>query len=155
MGLLVLIRRRGALLLAAVAAVWCVAAAPEPAPRDTLVIVSNHVFPASKLTREEVRDIYLGRRMIEQYLRIRPIDQSDQAIRTAFLQAIVGLSKPAYIDHWNRLLFQQGGLPPLLKDSPDELVSELLKLDGSIGYLWEEDAEGRRDLKVLLVVPLK
>jgi hypothetical protein len=158
MGLLVLIRRR--LLKAAVVLglLWCgLADVPPPTVEaaNNLVIVASQLYPTSRLTKEEVREIYLGHRMIEQFLRIRPIDQSDPAIRTAFLQSVLSLSKDAYIDHWNRLLFQQGGLPPLLKDSPDDVIKELLKTDGAIAYLWEHDAAGQNGLKVLLVIPLK
>ncbi|MBI3622259.1 MAG: hypothetical protein HY208_08755 [Nitrospirae bacterium] len=132
------------------------ASGPAPAaPDDRIVIVANRFYPASSLTRSETREIYLGLRTIEQFLRIRPIDQSDPAIRAAFLQTVLNLSRETYIDHWNRLLFQQGGLPPLLKDSPDEVVQELLKTDGAIGYLWGRDAEGRNGLKILLVIPVR
>jgi hypothetical protein len=125
------------------------------APDDRIVIVANRSYPVSALTKAETREIYLGLRTIEHFLRIRPIDQSDPAIRTAFLQTVLNLSKDAYIDHWNRLLFQQGGLPPILKDTPDEVVQELLKTDGAIGYLWGRDAEGRSGIKILLVIPTK
>ena len=150
-------QRRLCLLMAGL--LWCVTAGPAPplmaAPAERIVIVTNQLYPVSTLTKEEVREIYLGRRTIEQFFRIRPIDQSDPAIRTAFLRTVMDLSKEGYIDHWNRLLFQQGGLPPLLKDSPDDVVKELLKTDGSIGYLWEEEVQQQHGLKVLLVIPVR
>jgi hypothetical protein len=158
MGLLVLIRVLGLLTVASL--LWCVlAGSPRPLIAETgeqqIVIVANQLYPVSKLTEEQVREIYLGRRTIEQFLRIRPIDQSDPTIRTAFLHSVLNLSKEAYIDHWNRLLFQQGGLPPLLKDSPGDVIKELLKTDGSIGYLWNHDWKQQSDLKVLLVIPVR
>jgi hypothetical protein len=159
MGLLVLIRRWCLGLLTVASVLWYVLAGlPQPLmaePAENIVIVANQLYPVSKLTKEQVQEIYLGRRTIEQFLRIRPIDQSDPAIRTAFLHSVMDLSKEAYIDHWNRLLFQQGGLPPLLKDSPDDVIKELLKTDGSIGYLWDQDWTQQSKLKVLLVVPVR
>lgn len=162
MGLLVLRKRRPGLrwgIGLCCGLLWCaLAGSASPlvaAQPDNLVIVASQLYPASRLTRGDVQEIYLGHRMIEQFLRIRPIDQSDPAIRTTFLQSVLNLSKDAYIDHWNRLLFQQGGLPPLLKDSPNDVIKELLKTDGAIGYLWERDAAGQNGLKVLLVIPLK
>jgi len=154
MGVLVLIRLRH-LGSVAVAGLLCLILAGAAAAADSLVIVTNQRYPASRLTKEEAREIYLGRRTIEQFLPIRPIDQSDPAIRAAFLQTVLNLSREAYIDHWNRLMFQQGGLPPLLKESADDVVKELLKTDGSIGYLWSHDAEGQRELKVLLTLPVR
>jgi len=154
MGVLVLIRLRH-LGSVAVAGLLCLILAGAAAAADSLVIVTNQRYPVSKLTREEVREIYLGRRIIEQFLRIRPIDQSEPAIRTAFLQTVLDMSREAYINHWNRLIFQQGGLPPLLKESPEEVVKELLETDGSVGYLWAHDAEEQSGLKVLLTLPVR
>lgn len=128
----------------------------QAAASDKIAIVANQLYPASSLTIEQVREIYLGRKTIEQFLRIRPIDQSDPIIRNTFLQRALDFSsKEAYIAYWNRLLFQKGGLPPLLKDSPDEVVKELIKTDGAIGYLWLENAQNRADLKILLVLPVR
>jgi hypothetical protein len=152
-------RRRCLGLLTVASLLWCVlvvTAGPLLAePAENIVIVANQLYPVSKLTMEQVQEIYLGRRTIEQFLRIRPIDQSDPTIRTAFLRSVLNLSKVAYIDHWNRLLFQQGGLPPLLKDSPEDVIKELLKTDGSIGYLWDQDWKMQSGLKVLLVIPVR
>jgi hypothetical protein len=163
MGLLVLRGRRRLGTLMGISLLWgllwyALAGPAHPliaAPADSIVIVTSQLYPVATLTKTDVREIYLGHRMIEQFLRIRPIDQSDPAIRTAFLQSVLNVSKEAYIDHWNRLLFQQGGLPPLLKDSPNAVIKELLNTDGSIGYLWGQDAAGQNGLKVLLVIPLK
>ena len=159
MGVLVLSKLRRVGMVIAAGLLWSAlsdGANPGAATAaDSIVIVANQRYPASRLTREEVREIYLGRKVIEQYLRIRPIDQSDPVIRMAFLQTVLELSREAYIDHWNRLIFQQGGLPPLLKDSDDDVIKELLKTDGAIGYLWSHDAEGRPDLKILLMLPVR
>lgn len=128
----------------------------QAAASDKIAIVANQHYPVPQLTIEQLREIYLGRKTIEQFLRIRPVDQSDPAIRNIFLQRGLDLaSRDVYITHWNRLLFQKGGLPPLLKDSPDDVVTELLKTDGAIGYLWLEDAQNRAGLKILLVFPVR
>lgn len=126
-------------------------AAPAMAA-DPIAIVANELYPATHLTLEQVRDIYLGRKTIEEYLRIRPVDQADPQLRKLFLEKVLNLSKEAYIDYWNRHLFQKGGLPPLLKNSSEEVVKELLNVDGSIGYLWHKESQNRSGLKVLLIV---
>ena len=127
----------------------------QTAAAETLAIVANQRYPIDQLTLSQVQDIYLGRKQIERYLRIRPVDQSDPFIRAAFLNTVLHRSKETYINHWKQQMYREGGIPPMLRHSPDALIKELVKTDGAIGYLWLSKAKTRQELKILLEIPVR
>lgn len=140
---------------------------------EELVIISNQVYPVDKVSIGTVKDIYLGEKTREGTIRIRPMDQSDSVIRKAFMELVLGITIDKYQSHWFKKVFQEGGNPPVVKESSKEVIEVILSVSsippqlkesskdvieyvknnsGAIGYVWKYEAAGVKGLKVLMSI---
>ena len=125
---------------------------PKP-PAQTIAIVSGAGFPKDRLTLKELRAIYLGEVVILKDLWIHPIDQQEtQPIRRKFLEQVVRMTRDRYIDYWNQRLFRYGGFTPLLKNNGRDVIETVREEDGTLGYVWLEEARSEPKIKVLLTL---
>lgn len=121
-----------------------------------MAIVAGADFPKDQLTLEELKAIYLGEIQILKYIRVQPMDQRhNQPIRKKFLDQVLYMTRDYYIDYWNKRLFREGGLTPLLKNNSREVLEAVRDQEGAVGYVWLDEAEGREGIKILLTIDLK
>lgn len=150
MGVRVLTRALARLGICAVL-LWAlrVPAAAQDASR-TVAFVAGAGFPVDRLGIEQVRDIYLGRTGIIGGIRIKPIDQREsQPIRKSVLAGLLGMSRDQYIEHWNLHLYRDGGFTPLLRPGSTEVLDTVREIEGAIGYVWLQEADGQQQVKIL------
>ena len=142
---------------------------------DELVIISNQVYPVDKVSIGTVKDIYLGAKTKEGSVRIRAIDQNDPLIRKAFMELVLGTTIESFQSHWFKKIFQEGGNPPVVKESSKEVIELILSVSsippllkgsskdvieyvknnsGAIGYVRKDEAAGVKGLKVLMSIDI-
>lgn len=142
---------------------------------EELVIISNQVYPVDRVSIGTVKDIYLGEKTMEGPIRIRPMDQNDPLIRKAFMERVLGITIDNYQSHWFKKVFQEGGKPPIVKESSNEVIELILSVysippqlkesskdvieyvknnSGAIGYVWKDEAAGIKGLKVLISIDI-
>lgn len=144
-------------LMRAFALLLCAGALSQiPLWAREVAVVAGSDFPAQSLTREDVRDIFLGEKSLLGSLRLRPVDVKDAGrIRSFFLKTFLGVSEDGYQAYWIKKIFQEGGTPPSSLATLEALV-QLLQADRTaIGFLWAEDAAKASGLKILLKIPSK
>jgi ABC-type phosphate transport system substrate-binding protein len=109
----------------------------EPAAAGILVIVHRD-NPVSQLQREQVVDIFMGRRMTfpQGGDVVLPLDQApDSAVRSTFYRALVGKSVAQVNAYWARLLFTGRATPPRVLPTPAAILKAVRENPDAIGYI--------------------
>lgn len=118
-----------------------------------IAVIANNSFSKSALTASQVKDIYLGKMEIVEGTKIQPIDHKDsEAIKKDFLGKTLNFSVSDYKGYWVKKVFKDGGSPPSVKGSADDVIKAVKEDKGSIGYVWEEDAKNIAGVKILLKI---
>jgi len=97
---------------------------------DVVVVVSAN-SSASKLTKEQVADIFLGRSTS-----LTPLDQAaGSPVRDEFYSKIAGQTAAQVKTLWAKLSFSGKGTPPKALGSDDEVKAQLAANPKAIAYL--------------------
>ncbi len=117
-----------------------------------LAIIANKDYTLDSISAFAVRDIYLGEKTLERGVKIRPMDQRDEAIKRKFIERVMGNSVDGYKAYWIKKFFQEGVNPPTAKGSPYEVIQAISQTVGAIGYVWVDDIKGDPGIKILLKI---
>lgn len=117
-----------------------------------IAIISNKDYPVDALTKSKVKDIYLGEITVIGNTKVKPIEHKDTVIKEKFIENIIGSSIDGYKAYWIKKFFQEGIAPPVIKASSTEVIETVSQTNGSIGYVWADEAAGAKGIKVLLKV---
>lgn len=117
-----------------------------------LAIISNKDYPVNTITADRVKEIYLGEKMSEGSIKIKPMEHNDESIKKKFIEKIMGSSVDGYKAYWIKKFFQEGITPPINKASSADVIRSVSQTSGGIGYVWAEDVKGDAGVKVLLKV---
>jgi ABC-type phosphate transport system substrate-binding protein len=107
------------------------------AARADVVAVVSSKNPLSSLSKNEIADIFLGKRLRfpdgEQAV---PIDQEPGAVaRTQFYTTIVGKTEAQLKAHWSKVIFTGRGKPPPAVADSDAVKKLLAANPLAIGYI--------------------
>ena len=116
-----------------------------------IAIIANREYPVNTISTHILREIYFGEKAIEGNIRIMPFDQRSREIRKKFLTKVLGVSEDGYNAYWIKKVFQESGIPPVMKSSSDEVIRAVKEEDGGIGYIWKHEGNVS-GIKVLLTV---
>jgi len=118
---------------------------------DDLVVVVSVRSNIDALTRQQVKDIYLGAlSSFPNGLKAIPIDQVDgSALRDQFHSLVTGKTRHQLRAHWARKVFSGKGTPPLESDNPAEIREWIAAAPGRIGYIGRHQVDAM--LKVVFV----
>lgn len=115
-----------------------------------LAIISNKDYPASTISAAMVKEIYLGEKVSEGSIKIKPMEQNDEAIKRKFIEKVVGSTVDGYKAYWIKKFFQEGITPPTSKATSNDVIQAVGQTSGGIGYVWGDEVKG--DVKVLLKI---
>ena len=116
-----------------------------------LAVVSNKDFPSNAITAARVKEIYLGEKMTEGSVKIKPMEHNDEVLKKRFIEKIMGSSIDGYKAYWIKKFFQEGIIPPTNKSSSADVLQSVAQTSGGIGYVWADEVKGD-GVKVLLKV---
>lgn len=116
-----------------------------------LAIVSNKDFPSNAITAARVKEIYLGEKLTEGSVKIKPMEHNDEVLKKRFIEKIMGSSIDGYKAYWIKKFFQEGIIPPTNKASSADVLQSVAQTSGGIGYVWADEVKGD-GVKVLLKV---
>lgn len=118
-----------------------------------IAIIAGDDFPKSSLTSAEVKDIFLGNMEMVEGTKVFPLDQKDsEVIKKEFIKIIIEMSVIWYNRHWTKRVFREGGAPPAVKGTQDEVIKGVKEKKGSVGYIWKDEAKGKDGIKILLTI---
>ena len=118
-----------------------------------IVIIANPAYPVQKIQLADLKKIYLGEKLYEGSMVLKPMDQADlNPIKKVFIEKVLVLSVEYYKGYWLKRVFREGSIPPAVKPSSREVIATVESETGAIGYVWAEEVGGKQDLKILLRV---
>lgn len=128
----------GAVLRALAAAILALAltlcpGSAEPADRSVVFVV-NSSGPLARITVAQIRDIYLGRLHVIDGIHVRPIQVEGRA-RELVLDKLLKMSESEFQLYWMRKTFEDGVLPPPLRDTTEQVVRFVRSEAGAIGFV--------------------
>lgn len=101
--------------------------------RETILIVANIDDKAMKLTRQEVRNIFMGGTSPYELTAIAlPIEN---LTRVLFNTRVVGLTESRIQSYWAQMKFSGRKRPPRELNSEQLVISFLEENQGAVGYL--------------------
>ncbi|MEA2118422.1 phosphate ABC transporter substrate-binding protein [Halovibrio sp. HP20-50] len=108
----------------------------HPARAEVLVVVSAEA-PFTRLTRSDLRDIYLGRRtLIASGVQVEPLDQVEgTAARSEFYFHYTGQTPAQIKAHWAKQIFTGRGQPPQTLTNSRAMVERLVSDAKALGYI--------------------
>lgn len=138
--------------LAAVASLALNGAGHAQSPAK-IAIVAHPGNTETKLTIEQVQDIYFGRTTVfPSGKRVVPVDQKDSsASKARFLDLVLKRDAGQVKAHWSKLIFSGQGVPPAVVGTDPEIKSWVARNPDSLGYMDAAQVDG--SVKVLLAVP--
>ena len=116
-----------------------------PAVAADWVLVASSKAGITRLTQDEVTNIYLGRyRRLDSGLTAEPIDQPvDSALKTSFYRHLVGKSLPEINAYWARLVFSGKTQPPRTVANSEEALQFVSRHPGALAYIEQSKVDGR------------
>ena len=114
-----------------------------------LAIVSNKDFPSNAITAATVKEIYLGEKLAEGSVKIKPVEHNEEMLKKKFIEKVMGSSIDGYKAYWIKKFFQEGITPPTNKASSADVLQSVAQTSGGIGYVWADEVKGD-GVKVLL-----
>lgn len=118
-----------------------------------LAVIAHPDNPLMGISREELKDIYLGRvRTFPDGKGATPVDQSPgSAARDHFNASVLQMSEGKRRSHWSRLMFTGKGKPPQTLSGDAAVLDWIARHPDGVGYIRGESVSKR--VKVLLILP--
>ena len=114
-----------------------------------LAIIANKDFPSNAITAATVKEIYLGEKLAEGSVKIKPVEHNEEMLKKKFIEKVMGSSIDGYKAYWIKKFFQEGITPPTNKSSSADVLQSVAQTSGGIGYVWADEVKGD-GVKVLL-----
>lgn len=113
--------------------------------RAELVVVVNADNPVDRLTRDQLVDIYMGRRThFPDGRPALPIDLGpDSPLRAAYYQTLVGKTVAQVNAYWARLLFTGRATPPRVLPDIEAVLEVVRANQDALAYLDSENLPGK------------
>ncbi len=96
----------------------------------TAEVIANS---ATKITPNDLRDIYVGEMTAVAGVRLMPLDNS--AAQAKFTQVVLKLETRKYQAIWIKKAFRDGLTEPAMKSSDAEVIDIIKKTPGAVGYI--------------------
>lgn len=116
-----------------------------PAVAADWVLVASAKTGITRLTRDDVTNIYLGRyRRLDSGITAQPLDQpADSTLKTHFYRSLVDKSLPEINAYWARLVFSGKTQPPRTAASSEEAMQFVSRHPGALAYIERPKVDGR------------
>lgn len=104
---------------------------------EDVVVVVNQKNSVSKLSRDEVIDVFMGRnRLLSSGITATPLDLPSTAVeREIFYFRLTGKSMSQINAYWARLILTGRASPPTLMRSQDEVMQMVTDNRSAVGYV--------------------
>ena len=101
-----------------------------PVLAEELFMISH---PGVSLTREDIREIFLGEKQFTGSVKIVPVD--NRTAQTTFLSNVVKIDSSRYNTNWTKKGFRDGLAQPVVKSGDAEVINFIKSTTGAVGYV--------------------
>lgn len=109
---------------------------PDITSADNLIVIGNKSIPVSKLSHNDIQNIYLGKKKVwANGLKVEMSVLIEGDITNRFLTGYLKKNTHTFNNYWKKQLFTGGGKPPVVFEREKDLVEFVTKTKGAVGYL--------------------
>ncbi|HTN43935.1 MAG TPA: hypothetical protein VMN77_09095 [Nitrospiria bacterium] len=119
---------------------------------EQIAVVVNKDSPLSRLSKTEIRGIYLGEIRFVGGMPVRPIQYPEGPVKDVFLSNVIGMSSKDYKLYWVKKLFQDGLKPPLVKGDPAQILNAVQEDPWGIGYLPKKYLRDNEEFQIIYIM---
>ncbi len=121
-----------------------------------VLIVANKDVPENTLNQQEIREIFLGKRVQwSDNSRIRFATLAIPEIHSMFLEQYVKMSEADWKIFWKRMVFTGRGLPPEIMAAESEMIDFVKKTKGAVGYVSSEGMAKNPEKDAVKIIGVK
>lgn len=103
---------------------------------EDLIVIGNRSVPASELTSQEIKKIFLGKKKVwGNGLKVEMAVLSDGQLTDRFLKTYVKKNSSMYGKYWKKQVFTGGAKPPVAFVREKDLVEYVSNTKGAVGYV--------------------
>jgi len=116
---------------------WLALSLGAAAARADVVIVVSSKSPVTKLNKDQVADIFLGKsRRFPDGSQATPLDQPESSsVRDSFYSTVVGKSPSQLKAYWSKIIFTGRGQPPRTVLNSSQVKKFLVENPLAISYM--------------------
>lgn len=119
---------------------------------EEIAIIVNEDGPLTDISREDIKEIYLGNIKFVKGSAVIPAHHKEGSIKDAFLSSVVGMTSKEYRLYWTKKVFQEGGAVPSVQDSFPLIALFVRKNKGAIGYILQPELTDMKGVKVVATI---
>ncbi len=117
-----------------------------------IAVIANKNFPVSSLNENEIRKIFLKKKMFIKDKKVVPVNlKNNSQIRQLFQKYILKMDNEEYNLYWNEKYFN-GIKPPIVMSSQEAVIKFVKNIDNAIGYVELKKVKNRKDIKILKII---
>jgi len=117
-----------------------------------VVIIANRGVPENTLSRKEIKEIFLGKRVQwGDHSRIHVATIRDAGIHKMFLKQYLNKSHAKWKTYWKRMAFTGRGIPPRSFHTDAEIIAYIAKTEGAVGYILSEKVRDESEAAVKII----
>ncbi|MCP4353829.1 MAG: hypothetical protein GY795_50930 [Desulfobacterales bacterium] len=117
-----------------------------------IIIIANKNVPENTLTRKEIKEIFLGKRVQwSDHSKIHVITLKDAGIHKTFLKQYLNKSRSKWKSYWKRMVFTGRGIPPKTIISEAEAIAYVAETKGAVGYISSEGIQSESQAVVKII----
>ncbi|MBN1627161.1 MAG: substrate-binding domain-containing protein [Deltaproteobacteria bacterium] len=123
---------------------------PDMAIAGDIVIIGNQSVAESKLSKQDVKNIYLGRKTFwsgKKKIVFVTLGNADLSVK--FLAEYINMIPSRYADYWLNKVYTGQGSPPRSFASDKEMIDFVARTEGAIGYV--SSGKGLDNVKIFAV----
>lgn len=121
-----------------------------------VLIIANKDLPENTLSQQEIREIFLGKRVQwSDNSRIRFATLRTAEIHSMFLEQYVKMSEADWKIFWKRMVFTGRGLPPETIATEAELIDFVSKTKGAVGYVSSDGMAKNTEKDAVKIIGVK
>lgn len=140
------------LTMIAIASVVLLSTISLPAGEIAFVVNKNSPL-ASGLTKQKIKDIFLGNVKFENNTKLIPLRQNDETLLKEFVEGFLDMTPTAYKNYWVKKVFAEGGSAPKAIENPHDITRYVWQNLGVIGYVRETELT-EREKELLHVITI-
>lgn len=130
---------------------------PVAEGKQIAIVASPESDIFSKITEEDVKNIYTGKVSFFQGEKITVAETKQEPLFDVFIQEVLKISESSYRTLWLRKVFSEGAVSPKQIKTPPELFRFIIENKNAIGFAWLNEVEtaGSKNapsVKILLVI---
>lgn len=113
---------------------------PNMTAAGDIVIIGNKSIAESSLNKQDLKNIYLGRKTAwSDKKRIIFVTLDNKNVSEEFLDEYLNMISAQYANHWLEKVYTGQGTPPRTFASDEEMIRFIADTDGAIGYVTSSD----------------